>query len=50
MFCLFGLSWLSDCICMHWPRYIRDSLILPASARVAPAVFACRARSDPTSC
>lgn len=32
---------------MHWPRYINDSLILPASARVAPAVFALRARSDP---
>lgn len=43
----FEPSWLSDCICMHWPRYIRDSLILPASARVAPAVFAFRARSDP---
>lgn len=43
----FEPSWLSDCICMHWPRYIRDSLILPASASVAPAVFAFRARSEP---
>lgn len=32
---------------MHCPRYISDSLILPASARVDPAVFALRARSDP---
>lgn len=32
---------------MHCPRYMSDSLILPASARVAPAVLACRARSDP---
>jgi len=40
-------SALSDCICMHWPRYMRDSLILPASARVEPAVFAARARSEP---
>ena len=40
-------SALSLCICMHWPRYMRDSLILPASARVEPAVFAARARSEP---
>lgn len=43
----FDPPWLSDCICMHWPRYMSDSLILPASARVSPAVFAFRARSEP---
>lgn len=32
---------------MHWPRYIRLSLIFPASASVAPAVRAFRARSEP---
>ena len=45
----FALSWWSLCICRHCPRYIKLSLILPASAKVAPAVFAFRARSDPTS-
>jgi hypothetical protein len=47
MFDDFVGSALSLCICMHWPRYMRDSLILPASARVEPAVFAARARSEP---
>src|ERR1700753_1570983 len=32
---------------MHWPRYIKLSLILPASASVAPSVLAFRARSEP---
>ena len=32
---------------MHWPKYIKLSLILPASAKVAPAVLAVRARSEP---
>ena len=40
-------SWQSLCICKHWPRYMRLSLIFPASAKVAPAVFAFLARSDP---
>jgi hypothetical protein len=38
---------MSDWICMHCPRYMRDSLILPASARVDPAVLAVLARSEP---
>lgn len=42
-------SWLSLCICRHWPRYIKLSLIFPASASVAPAVFAFRARSEPVT-
>jgi hypothetical protein len=37
----------SLCICRHCPRYIRLSLILPASANVAPAVLASLARSLP---
>lgn len=43
------LSWLSLCIWRHCPRYIKLSLILPASANVAPAVFAFRARSEPVN-
>ena len=38
----------SLCICKHWPRYIKLSLILPASASVAPAVLAFLARSEPS--
>jgi hypothetical protein len=49
MFDDFVGSALSLCICMHWPRYMRDSLILPASASVEPAVFAARARSEPVA-
>lgn len=41
-------SWKALCICKHWPRYIKLSLILPASANVAPAVFAFRALSEPS--
>ena len=47
MYTLFP-SWLwSLCICRHCPRYIKLSLIFPASANVAPAVLAFLARSDP---
>ena len=37
----------SDCICKHCPKYIKLSLILPASANVAPCVFASLALSLP---
>lgn len=37
----------SLCVCRHCPRYMRLSLILPASTNVAPCVFASLARSLP---
>lgn len=37
----------SDCICRHCPRYIKLSLIFPASCNVAPCVLASLALSLP---